>query len=197
MTDRLYEAGLIVGHLTRALLDGTRDLSLIPDLVKRIVQEGLWEEYSDPRSGRKYGPFASFEEFVETPGRKGGLGATVQQLKDLCKRDTVALDAIDKACQHDTGRPSESVSNVNTLQSRPAGNTQSYALRRLRTQRPDLHAKVLLGALKPNAAMEEAGFRKKTRSIRMDDPDSAYRTIKGMMSPEARRHLGLLLLEDS
>jgi hypothetical protein len=43
---------------------------------------------------------------------------------------------------------------------RPAGNSRAYALRRLREQRPDIHARVLGGELSPHAAMVEAGFRR-------------------------------------
>lgn len=49
--------------------------------------------------------------------------------------------------------------NVN---GRPDGNTRSYALRRLRNEAPELHARVLNGDLSSHAAMLEAGFRKKT-----------------------------------
>jgi hypothetical protein len=41
-----------------------------------------------------------------------------------------------------------------------AGNSVEQALRRLRSQRQDLHARVLAGELSANAAMVEAGFRK-------------------------------------
>lgn len=41
------------------------------------------------------------------------------------------------------------------------GNSRSYALRRLRELRPDLHGKVLANELSVNRAMIAAGFRKK------------------------------------
>jgi hypothetical protein len=43
---------------------------------------------------------------------------------------------------------------------RPAGTTAAAALRRLRTQRPDLHALVLSGQVSANRAMVIAGFRR-------------------------------------
>lgn len=58
----------------------------------------------------------------------------------------------------------------------PTGNSVSYALRRLKTQRPDLHEKVQAKKLSPNAAMVEAGFRKPTISLPVD-PDAAVRLI--------------------
>jgi hypothetical protein len=58
----------------------------------------------------------------------------------LCKDNKPALDAIDKATQGETG-----VNNGNT-RSRPVGNSEQAAIRRLRKDRPDLHRQVLAGA---------------------------------------------------
>ena len=44
------------------------------------------------------------------------------------------------------------------------GNTRSYAMRRLKKSRPDLHAKCLSGELAAHAAMIQAGYRKKPPS---------------------------------
>ncbi len=49
--------------------------------------------------------------------------------------------------------------------SRPSGTSQTAALRRLRKDRPDLHAQVLAGDLTPHAAMVVAGFRKRTATV--------------------------------
>ncbi len=46
------EAGLVVGALTRALLDGSRDLGTVPGLLVRIIDEELWRDRIDPTSGR-------------------------------------------------------------------------------------------------------------------------------------------------
>jgi hypothetical protein len=43
----------------------------------------------------------------------------------------------------------------------PTGNSVSYALRRLRKQRPDLYEQVKAGEQTANEAMVEAGFREK------------------------------------
>ena len=42
----------------------------------------------------------------------------------------------------------------------PSGNSRAAFLRRLRKDRPDIHARVLAGELSPHAGMIEAGFRK-------------------------------------
>lgn len=65
------------------------------------------------------------------------------------------------------GRPENSNTNNKdvTIFSDPIrGNNPSYALRRLAKDRPDLHAQCLAGELTANAAMVEAGFRKRPPS---------------------------------
>jgi hypothetical protein len=53
------------------------------------------------------------------------------------------------------------VAAISTLSGRPTGTSRAYALRRLREQRPDIHARVLAGEISPHAGMVEAGFRKR------------------------------------
>jgi hypothetical protein len=47
------------------------------------------------------------------------------------------------------------------ISGRPSGNSRAAFLRRLRKDRPDIHARVLAGELTPHAGMIEAGFRRK------------------------------------
>jgi hypothetical protein len=54
--------------------------------------------------------------------------------------------------------------DVNNCSKRPWGNSESYAHRKLRKDRPDLHARVLAGELAAHAGMVEAGFRKPAKS---------------------------------
>jgi hypothetical protein len=52
--------------------------------------------------------------------------------------------------------------NETDIHVRPSGISRAAALRRLRKDRPDIHARVLAGELSPHAGMIEAGFRKRT-----------------------------------
>lgn len=202
MSDHLREAGVIVAHLSRALLDGSRDLKTVPGLVKRIITGGMWKEWADPRSGRKYGPFASFPQFVMAPAEDGGLGcSTVDQLRNLCAEDIEARDAIDQECQQEGGGDRKSDSyriTFDNVQGDPAptGNSESAALRRLRKDRPDLHAEVLAGHMKANAAMVQAGYRPKTISVPVARPEAVARSLRKHMSADTRRALAKLLLDD-
>ena len=77
-------------------------------------------------------------------------------------------DQEDLVNQRLVGRPAnpEIVDNdkKDVHNSRPTGNSVKAALRRLRNDRRDIHARVLKGELSANAGMIEAGFRKKRRS---------------------------------
>jgi hypothetical protein len=90
------------------------------------------------------------------------MGGTLDQLRGICRSDPEALDAIDRATQNAPHVHTGDVDNVNI---RPVGNASATALRRLRKDRPELHAKVLAKELSPHAAMVEAGFRSKTVTI--------------------------------
>jgi hypothetical protein len=74
-------------------------------------------------------------------------------------------DARDRANLRPAGRPkAETVYNTEDdvhSSERPSGNSRAAFLRRLRKDRPDIHARVLAGELSPHAGMIEAAFRKK------------------------------------
>jgi len=94
--------------------------------------------------------------FVTTPPSKG-LGTTVDLIRRIVADDPVLLDLLDQALQNPDGNPHLTVDNVNSSEDRPAGNAATHALRRLRRERPDLHARVLARELSPHAALLEAG----------------------------------------
>ena len=149
----------------------------------------MWREWADPRSGRTFGPFASFEHFVTAPATQGGLGSTISQLRGLCNDDVEARDALDKVQK----RPPSLHSAVSNIHSRPAGTTERAGLRRLRKDRPDLHARVLAGELKVNAAMVEAGFRHRTVTVPIDDVPALAKALRRHLSSDQRTALAQTL----
>jgi hypothetical protein len=66
------------------------------------------------------------------------------------------------------------------------GNDPSYALARLRRDRPDIHARVLAGELSPHAGMVEAGFRKPTVRKKLSRVERTKKVIEAWAKPERR-----------
>ena len=144
----------IVQALQDSLTDGKHGLSAVPKLITRIIAEEMWRSFWCAPLNR-LAEHSSFESYV-VDDLPTGLGVDIRTIKNICRDDAVALDAIDKATQNEPCK--HAVDNVN---GRPAGNSRDAALRRLRKDQPELHAKVLSGELSAHAAMVEAGYRKK------------------------------------
>lgn len=68
---------------------------------------------------------------------------------------------LDDALRGRQGERTDLVDNINKV-NRPDGTSKDRALRKLRTDAPELHEKVLAGELTPHAAMVQAGFRHRT-----------------------------------
>jgi hypothetical protein len=131
------------------------------------------------------------------------IGATFKQLRSRLAQDLAEIgktfagalrqkiDAEDRENQRPPGRP-KTVSNENNVtdsfKGRPHSGTRAEALRRLRDNRPDIHARVLVGELSPHAGMIEAGFRKKTVRKRRS-PIEQVRKLLPKLTAEERRQI--------
>lgn len=171
------EASLVVRSLSSAINSGDHSLGNVPGLLKRVLIEGLWQEFVTPRG--ELVEYDRFIDFVTTPPSRG-LGATVDLIRRLIADDTEAVDLLDRALQNEPSK--HAVDNVN---SRPDGNSQDAALRRLRKDAPALHAEVLAGSLSAHAAMVKAGYRPKTFTVRADDPQKIAATLRRHLEPAA------------
>jgi hypothetical protein len=153
---------------------GGSAISSLPGIISQIIERNLWQRVWLEPLGCIL-EFDTFEEFVTTKSPYG-YGTTIRDLKQLCRDYPIALDWIDKACMKGAGAPvgNQNASSAETTvdnvhgcleAERPAGNSRDAALRRLRKDRPDLHAQVLEKEMSPHAAMIEAGFRKKPSRV--------------------------------
>jgi hypothetical protein len=93
--------------------------------------------------------------------------------------DPTTLDLLDRAMQRPPGGDQRSkdrttVDNINSA--RPDGTAKAAALRKLRKDAPELHAKVLANEMSAHVAMVKAGFRHRTITIRVDDVESIVRS---------------------
>jgi hypothetical protein len=170
-----------VRSLIRFVSRGEYGLKEVPPLIKEVIREGYWREREEP--------FTRFVDFVEHPPT-AGLGADIPTIKRLCGDDVEALDLIDKATENPTG-----VHIINTTEGRPEGTSAQQALRKLRKDRPDLHARVLAGEVSPHGAMVEAGFRPKTATVPLAVPDLA-RAIRRHLTTEQTTELVRLLSQE-
>lgn len=181
--------GEIVSSLRHALGEGEFGLAYVPKLIKEAIENHAWEEFYDEVE-RDVLHHSSFESFVTTEPPEG-LGTDVRMIQNMCRDHTEILDQIDEATQRKDGNPhSLTVDNVNT--SRPDGNSAARALRKLRSDAPEIHAKVIAGELSPNAGMVEAGFRKKTATVSVDPKSFATAILKRFTAEEIREIIELL-----
>jgi hypothetical protein len=191
--NRLRENDGVVSSLRSSVVNGGSGLSHVPDLLKRVIRENRWQEREVERTG-EIARFERFMDFVSRPPLDG-LGADLETLHRLCDHDPEALDLLDRVTQNPVGHPAVAIPN-NVKNSEPVeGNGRQYAVRRLRSRRPDLHAQVLAGELSPHAAMVEAGFRPKTISVPVEPERAAAALIRnfGSRARELYDALGRLL----
>jgi hypothetical protein len=178
------EADVIVGSLSEAMADGETGLRYVPALLLRVINEDMWQRRVIAKTGQ-VAEFKSFREFVETQPLEG-LGADLDTLKRLCTGNMEALDAIIRMTQQPKGRPSKEDKSLyydDLSGKEEQGTSAAYALRKLRADAPEIHARVLAGELSPHAAMIEAGYRRKTIQIPAD-PEGVARALKRRFSAD-------------
>lgn len=169
-TNELIENDVVVDVLSKAIKWGGANLRDVPPLIKRILLENRWQKRIVQETGEIV-TFDKFVEFVTTPPLEG-LGADLKLIKRMCDGDAEALDLIDRATVEGQGARIDLNTDTslyyNEVDRTTQGTSKEYAIRKLRKDRPDLHAKVLANELTPHAAMIEAGFRQKTIAIPLD-----------------------------
>lgn len=181
MPDQLRINDDIVDTLRRGIFYGGGSLKNVPTLIKRVLSEGMWRERIAVKTGERV-TFDRFEQFVtEQPIR--GLGASMDVVRNIIRDDVEAVDLLDQAVQNPHGKHTPDVDNVNITE-RPEGNSADYALRKLRKDAPELHARVIAGELSPHGAMVEAGFRKRPTPLA-----DAKRAWTRMAEPDRREFL--------
>lgn len=179
----------LVEDLGGALRSGQHGLSTVPGLLKRVLQEGSWREFTTQRD--EHVQHERFVEFVTTPPL-AGIGATVELLQRLVADDLEAAKLLRDALK---GQGSRADLRNNSTEVRTiTGTSRSYALDRLQRDAPELHAEVLAGKLSPHAAMVTAGFRPRTFTMR-PDPESAARTLRKHLTAEQLADLARLLAD--
>lgn len=183
----LVRNGHLVESLERSLRSGKHGLSVVPGLLKQILAEGSWREFTTQRD--ELVRHERFADFVVTPPLKG-LGASVMTIRKLLVDDMGALDLLDQALQ----RPASmrAVDNIHGTE-RPTGTSKDAALRKLRKDAPALHAEVIAGLLTAHKAMVKAGFRPPTFTVRADSAESVAATLRRQLDPAALAQVAQLI----
>ncbi|MFM9589850.1 hypothetical protein ACKI1J_14995 [Streptomyces scabiei] len=193
MTQRSPKANAV---LVQALGSGIRStgngLADLPALLRRVMEEEAWRSFVTPMG--KLVEHDRFIDFVTVPPTEG-LGATVELMKKIVADDPNAADLLDQALAGRPGQRTDLVHNMHEVE-RPSGTSREAGLRRLRKDRPDLHAEVLAGALSTHAAMVKAGFRKRKISIPVTSAEDAAKALRRNLEPEQVKELVKLLTDD-
>lgn len=175
------------------------DLTQVRATLLKVLQSEAWKHY-DPPIGKPC-DYSSFEEWVRADVPRG-LGTSVENV-DLYRHgaDSTFTNALDMALGKPAGAPmgnrnaakdKTTVDNIHVCLDqplRPTGTSESAALRRLRKDRPDLHAQVLDNELSAHAAAVQAGFRPKTFTVRADDPEKIAATLRRQLPEDVLKRV--------
>lgn len=168
----LSENTRIVQHFRRAIDFCT--LGHVPQTTRELLATEAWRERFE--MGRRI-QFNGVTEFITAPTSQGGCGWRPDKVTELLHKsgDSEALRmwlAAIKAKEIEAkapdllpvGRPTKPRDKKDVTR---FSDDASYAIARLRRDRPDIHQRVLAGELSPHAGMIEAGFRKKRPSKKL------------------------------
>lgn len=201
----------LVKALQKSIASGTNDIATISaSIVEMFEREppAFCERYDPSRKQRWSAKREQFLEFVAAPV-PDGLGTTVKELRKMLKGKARTLLELavargpggannPKGLGGHTGKeqpaqPEEGLvnrDNVTVDKSGPVrqgGNATSYALDRLRRDRPDLLARVNSEELTVNAASKLAGHRKDPPPVKQ------FRKIIGKATPEELKEMLALI----
>jgi hypothetical protein len=211
----------VVHSLAQAVRRGGHSLGNVPGLLRRVIEENMWQRR---QFGEQEIELAEFRAFVETEFPEG-LGTTIKTLEALCQHepDLMAYLVAAKRGKHGGARLKKTGESEFTVDARgnvvekskydnitlenkpPTGTSAEYAYHRLRVEAYNedgtvknkkvakIHQRVISGEIKPHAGMVEAGFRVHKVAVNMTDPESAARTITKYMDVDNVREFVRLL----
>lgn len=193
MTARLHRNAHLVEALGSALRDGDHALGTVPDLLKRVLAEESWREFTTQRG--EHVQHEQFTSFVTTRPLKG-IGATDELIDRIVGTDDPELlRLLREARSVGQGRRTDLL----PLESKPStrGESSDYTADRLARVAPDQFEAVKRGEKTIHAAALAAGIRRRRASVRLDDPASAARTLRKHMTPDQLHALVRLLMGEA
>jgi len=184
----LRQRATLVEALSSSLEHGGTALGTVPKALRRLLEEEAWREFTTSRG--EHVTYERFADFVVTPPLKG-LGSDVALVQRIVADDKEAFDLLDRALQNPHGGDRSKINNISLA---PEGTSRAYALRKLRKDAPGLHADVLAGRLSAHGAMVQAGFRPKTVTVPVTQPEAVARSLLKYMSADDIAKLIAVLL---
>lgn len=184
-----------IAALSSAVDFGGSGLSDIPILIERVIVEDAWRDFETPLGGRFRNK--TFREFVIAKPSKGLGSDPARVLKYV--EGTPAEPLVRESLKGESGRPpkadnqEEPNNNIIGFRTRQ-GTSRSYTLDRLQREAPQLFEAVQREELSPNAAAIQAGFRKRTITVRTDNAVSIAKALRKQLNPTVLKEL-LTLLE--
>jgi len=174
-----------------------------PKTLKTIIEKDAWKEFK--LDNGVHGKHESFEAFVTCQPLEG-LGSTIKHLRNICRDDPGALDALDGVTRRGKGgdnnpdgnnQHSKVVNGANfpidqKPKSKPRDRT-GKKLRTLKNKSPEIYQQYLDKELNLHQACLKAGVSKKQISISTKDPKSAAKAILKNTDAEFRKLLKELI----
>lgn len=182
---------VLVESLSTSLRATENGLQTVPELLRRVIREDSWREFTTPRG--ELVEYEHFSDFVAA-APSAGLGASTDLLRRIVGDDTETLALLDSALNnHEASGPRALSLDTEAPPGTQPPRRQAAAMRRLERERPDLHEQVLAGGISTNKAMIEAGFRARTVNVPVSRPEAAARALRRSFNQEEIEHLIKLL----
>lgn len=93
--------GQTIHSLTYSYTEGSGSLSLVPDLLKKVLLGKMWEGFVVESNDRN-ASFETFQEFVIAPVPEG-MGTTIEDVKRICSHRNDVITLIDEELKRPIG----------------------------------------------------------------------------------------------
>lgn len=170
-----------------------KDVRPLVDRYRQLKEHEAWQVWlpDEPKTLERFctEAFGYSAEFLETMDRG------VQVLDGQGHEGPISEQQALAALKENGGdrRSAEFQSDNITLKDGGRGTSETYILRRLKRDRPDLAELVLDGKVTARAAGIAAGFIPRMASVPIDDPDRLAATLRRRLTPAALDRLRELL----
>lgn len=170
------EAEQICRSAESALRRGSLNLHQFPGLLKRVIDERLWERRRVPGLGIV--ELSSLRDLITAEPLRG-WGQDPDKIEAVIRDDPEALASFRKEMTPRPGKRAKA-DIPNNVSNNRHGNSRAYTLDRLKRNAPALYKRVVAGELSANAAAIEAGFRQQP------SPLTQLRAVWRKASPDDR-----------